>query len=249
MNAAGASRAGGSWTAGLELRGFVGIHLPTGAPGLPARASGRRRARPPRGDMLTPSRSSPGRPRRYRIHARERKRRNRPQPAANGRISLLRLRSDCSFSRRESAVGRRDLKAHPRRHNRGVPRRQQSRSLAVDDGFPSSSPQHPSPGRKTHVLASIELVAASRTPGSCKRPRDGRVPDDGLSSRRAKQPPRRGGRSRRQAVTCAGQAAVGNRPDKPTRGCLRRPAIPQTTVALLLSATGDPGVAEVVCPG
>jgi hypothetical protein len=31
MNAAGASRAGGPWTAGLELQGFVGIRLSAGA--------------------------------------------------------------------------------------------------------------------------------------------------------------------------------------------------------------------------
>src|SRR4030081_3112560 len=38
MNAPGASRAGGSRTAGSELRGFVGTHLPTGAPGLPVQS-------------------------------------------------------------------------------------------------------------------------------------------------------------------------------------------------------------------
>jgi hypothetical protein len=35
MNAAGATRAGGPWTAGSKPPGFVGIHLLTDAPGLP----------------------------------------------------------------------------------------------------------------------------------------------------------------------------------------------------------------------
>jgi hypothetical protein len=47
-----------------------------------ARASGRRRARPPRGEILNPSRSYPRATARYRIHARERTRRNRLQAAA-----------------------------------------------------------------------------------------------------------------------------------------------------------------------
>jgi hypothetical protein len=139
-NAAGASRAGGPWTAGLEPPGFVGTHLPTGAPGLPVHEPAVVVARDLRARRSTPPAPAPRRPRRYRIHTRERKRRNRPQPLPQQtrRISLLRLRTDCSFlAQRESAIGRRDLKAHPRT----VEYRGGSRAgLAVDDGFPSSSP-------------------------------------------------------------------------------------------------------------
>jgi hypothetical protein len=97
-----------------------------GPPAWSHRASSAFTSRPARRDYpCTNERSSSRatstrRPRRHRIHARERKHRNRPQPPPQRtrRNSLSRLRSDCSFlAQRESAIGRRDLKAHPRRHN------------------------------------------------------------------------------------------------------------------------------------
>jgi hypothetical protein len=176
MDAAGASRAGGSWTAGLELRGFVGIHLSTDAPGLPVHEpavviapdlhAARCSTRP-----APPPATAP-----YRIHARERQRRNRPQPLPQRtrRISLLCVVVGLLLpAQRESAIGRRELKAHPRRHNRRIPRRQQSRSLAVGDAFLllaiSAHLALARSGVRPPNRRQPEELVARRSPPSCER--------------------------------------------------------------------------------
>ena len=110
-----ARRAGGPWTAGLELQGF-GIHLPTSAPGLPVHEPAVIAARDLHAARCSTAPAPPappaGRPHRYRIQARERKR--RPPLLAARSSSLNRWlgtgrRCCCSWKRKRSAAGDRDF--------------------------------------------------------------------------------------------------------------------------------------------